>query len=93
MQAERISLSVEKMAAGNAGLGDPDGFGFPGIPGLDGEGYEDSHEGFGEVTIPDIYQRITVHHEGDYIHELDAEQDVESDPEADYDLTAPPLES
>ena len=84
------------MAAGSACLGDPDGFGFPGIPGLEGEGYEGSYDGLGEVTIPDIYQRITaVHPEQDYIHELvdDAEQDAESDPEGDYDLTAPPLES
>ena len=71
-----------------AGQGDPDGFGFPG----DGDGYEESHDGYGDVQIPDIYQRIVVvRAEQDYVHEAD--EDAESDPEDDYDLTAPPLES
>ncbi len=87
-----MQLISEKMAAGVA---DPaDGFGFPGILGLDGEGYEESHDGYGDVQIPDIYQRITVRGHHDYIHEADeSEQDAESDPEDDYDLNAPPLES
>ena len=70
---------------------DPDGFGFPPIPGVDDD--------VDDINIPVIYQRVVLRRPGDYdrdyAYEEDYPDDIDDDHDQDFnlDLTAPPLES